>query len=103
MKFQTLPIFTREYNKLSLEERTKFRETLAVFIAACKELEQGSSTFVWPASLRFEKLIGYDDIFAITWSFKRPDGRATFQLRREAGEVWIIWRRVGRHAIYDAP
>jgi hypothetical protein len=103
VKFQTLPIFTREYQKLSAAEREKFREALSVFIAACKEFEQQRSSFDWPASLRFEKLIGFNEIYAITWSFRRPDGRATFQMKRQGGEIWIICRRVGRHAIYKNP
>ena len=103
MKFQKLPIFTREYQKLSSEEREKLRETLHVFIEACKQFEKLPSNYTWPTSLRFEKLVGFADIYAITWSFKQPDGRATFQLKFDDGEVWVIWRRVGRHSIYKNP
>jgi hypothetical protein len=93
----------REYQRLSVEEREKFLETLSVFITSAKHFEQHPEAFIWPAALRFEKLVGLDKIYAITWSFKQPDGRATFRMENISGEIWITWRRIGRHSIYKKP
>ena len=100
MKFQKINLFVREYQRLSPQEREKFLETLSVFISACKHFEKHPDAFIWPAALRFEKLVGFNEVYAITWSFKQPDGRATFHMEIISGEVWITWRRIGRHEIY---
>lgn len=103
MKFESTAKFDREYKKLSIQERALFKSVLAIFIETCRHYEQHPKAFIWPASLRFEKLVGYDQLYAITWSFKQPDGRATFSLDTREDEVWVLWRRVGRHDIYKEP
>ena len=42
-------------------------------------------------------------IWEMTWSFAGPDGRATFEWIRIAGEPGIRWRRIGGHAIFGQP
>ncbi|WP_282857498.1 hypothetical protein [Pseudoclavibacter helvolus] len=103
MKFKKLPQFERDYNKLTPEERAKFKEMLAVFIPACDRYALDVSGYTWPASLRFEKLTSTKSVLAITWSFSGPDGRATFQFDTVDGELMVVWRRVGRHSIYKSP
>ena len=98
-----MPQFDADYLRLSAGERKKFKETLGTFIECCKNYEASPSDYKWPASLRFEHLTSTKKVRAITWSFSGPDGRATFHFETLDGEMYIVWRRVGRHAIYSAP
>lgn len=102
MKYRVLPRFEADYRKLSATEREMFREALTIFIEACGAYEQQPDRFVWPKRLRVEKLSG-TPIMAMTWSLAGPDGRATFQFDTLDGEMLVVWRRVGRHAIYREP
>lgn len=102
MKFRKLPQFESDYNRLSSDERAKFKEALAIFIPACDGYAADPAGFVWPAALRFERLTS-SRALAITWSFKGPDGRATFHFETVDGELRLVWRRVGRHKIYKDP
>lgn len=102
MKFVRTPQFNRDYEQLSSAERAKFKEMLRVFIPACDSYASDPGGFVWPASLRFERLTR-SRALAVTWSFSGPDGRATFEFETVAGELRVVWRRVGRHSIYKNP
>ena len=102
MKYRRLPRFDSDYRKLSEPEREKFRAALGVFIEASKSYESHPENFVWPQSLRIEKLTG-TGVMAMTWSFSGPDGRATFQFETVDGVMFVVWRRVGRHSIYQKP
>lgn len=102
MKYRRLPRFDADYRRLSLSEREKFRQALAVFIEASKAYEADPVHFVWPKSLRIEKLTG-TGVMAMTWSFSGPDGRATFQFETVGKDLFVVWRRVGRHKIYREP
>lgn len=102
MKYRALPRFEADYKKLTTEERRVFKEALATFISAGRGFEKKPEGYVWPKSLRVERLQG-TPVMAMTWSFSGPDGRATFQLETVDGELWVTWRRVGRHSIYSQP
>ena len=102
MKYRRLPRFDSDYKKLSADERAKFREALALFIAASKDYEAQPQGFVWPQSLRIEKLTG-TSVMAMTWSFSGPDGRATFQFDTIDSVMFVVWRRAGRHEMYRQP
>lgn len=102
MKYRALPRFSADYQKLSQEERSAFKKALARFIAASREYEANPEHYVWPKALRVERLTG-SGIMAMTWSFSGPDGRATFEFVTAEGEQMVVWRRVGRHAIYREP
>ena len=102
MKYRVLPRFKADYTKLTAEERRVFKQPLATFISAGREYEKKRESYVWPKSLRVERLKG-TPVMAMTWSFSGPDGRATFQLETLDGELWVTWRRVGRHSIYLKP
>lgn len=102
MKYRALPRFLTDYRKLSASEKARFRDAFARFINACKEYEDNPQHYVWPASLRIEKLAG-TGIMAMTGSFSGPDGRATFQFETVEGEMFVLWRRVGRHSVYAEP
>ena len=102
MKYRRLPRFDSDYRKLSPSEREKFRQALAIFIEASSAYEANPGHFVWPRSLRIEKLTG-TGVMAMTWSFSGPDGRATFQFDTIDGQMFVVWRRVARHTIYRQP
>jgi hypothetical protein len=102
VKYRKLPQFEADYNRLSQQERKTFKEALQVFIASCKQYEIDPAGYVWPAALRFERLSS-SKALAITWSFAGPDGRATFHFETSDDEMYVVWRRVGRHSIYRNP
>ena len=102
MKYRRLPRFDADYRQLTTSEREKFRQALAIFIEACRAYEANPERYVWPKSLRIERLTG-TGVMAMTWSFSGPDGRATFQFETVDGEIVVVWRRVGRHNIYKNP
>ena len=102
MKYRVLPRFRADYQKLSPEERLVFKKALARFIAAAGDYEGNPERYVWPKSLRVERLTG-SGIMAMAWSFSGPDGRATFEFVTVENEQIVVWRRVGRHSIYREP
>lgn len=42
-------------------------------------------------------------VWEMTWSMKRPDGRATWEWVQLDGEAAIRWRRIGDHSILGSP
>lgn len=42
-------------------------------------------------------------IFEMTWSFKGPDGRATFEWIQIDGTLGVRWRLIGDHSIFKRP
>jgi hypothetical protein len=102
VKYRVLPRFEADYTQLTAEERRVFKQALATFISAGREHEKKPEGYVWPKSLRVERLQG-TPVMAMTWSFSGPDGRATFQLETLEGELWVTSRRVGRHSISSQP
>jgi hypothetical protein len=102
VKFWTLPQFERDYKKLSAGEKSQFKEMLKEFIPSCDAYAKDPGGFQWPARLRFERLTR-SNALAVTWAFSGPDGRATFQFETKDAELYVVWRRVGRHDIYREP
>ncbi len=104
MKYRTLPTFESDFRKLNEREREAFRSFVRdIFLPALKRYEKNPKHFSWPARIRFEHLTGTKGILAVTWSFAGPDGRATFEFETLDGETYLVWRRVGLHAIYKNP
>jgi len=87
---------------LSPAERGKFRNALREFIVAASAYESRPEQFVWPKSLRVEKLTG-SGVMAMTWSFSGPDGRATSYFEAVDGQMCVVWRCVSRHRINQQP
>ncbi|MHB1527766.1 MAG: hypothetical protein ACYCZN_16120 [Candidatus Dormibacteria bacterium] len=54
------------------------------------------------AGLRVKGVQGTSDIMEMTFA---PDGRATWQFGAEvkAGQVHVMWRRIGTHDIFRSP
>jgi hypothetical protein len=93
--YEQLPRFRRDLKQLSREERRLFRTAVRQFVAG---LPRGP----YPARLRLKGVQTAPGVYELTWA---PDGRATFEYGDEVlpGQVHIIWRRVGTHAILDEP
>lgn len=90
--YETLPRFRDDFDGLSADEQERFREAVKKFI---DDLTRGQG---FRLGLRVRGVQGAPGIFEMTWA---PDGRATFHYGdpiRE-GEVHVVWRRVGTHAI----
>jgi len=104
VRYVRLPTFLADWNALSDAERRLVKAWLAeVFLPAVAAYEADPTGFVWPGSLRFERLEGAGGICAVTWHFSGPDGRATFQFGESNGQPCLIWRRIGHHDVYRTP
>lgn len=91
-----LPLFMREWKKLSPEQQT-------LFLAAVEEMvsELGAHLPFRP-SLRVKGVQGHPGVFETSWA---TDGRATFHYGSsvQLGEAHIVWRRIGNHDIFKQP
>ncbi len=102
MTFQTTPAFDRDYKRLTKQYQDKFRKLIPRFNAAVERATHGE-TAPWPNGMRVKPVKGAEGIWELTWSMDDPDGRATWEWVTVGGEQAIRWRRVGDHAIFDAP
>lgn len=104
MKYERTESFKRDYQRLNSSEREEFREAVRdSFVPAAEKLARQDGSNPWPAKLRVKGVKGAPGVWEMTWSFKDPDGRATFEWVRVDGEPAIRWRRVGSHAIFKDP
>lgn len=94
--YQRLPRFDHDWRSLRPPEQERFRVAVARFV---EDLEAGRP---FRAGLRVKGVQGTSDIMEMTFS---PDGRATWQFGAEvkAGQVHVMWRRVGTHDIFRSP
>ncbi|MFE4177176.1 hypothetical protein ACFRR7_34935 [Streptomyces sp. NPDC056909] len=98
--YEVLPRFTTDLNRLTPEQRRKFRQTVAAFI---KDLHAGGRFRVGLHIKHVQRATG---IYELTWSMATgPAGHATWQHgpARRPGTPHIIWRRIGTHAILTGP
>lgn len=87
--------FKRDHASLTPSQKAAFREAVDHFIA---DLPTGK----FRKGLRVKGVKGARNIYEMTWA---DDGRATFQHGPPEieGEVHVIWRRIGTHAIFGDP
>lgn len=86
--------FERDWLSLTATERERFRKAFARF-----DEDLGKRTF--RPGLRVKRVLGTDRVYEMTWA---PDGRATFELADSpAGEVRVLWRRIGTHDVFRRP
>jgi len=103
LKFEVAPQFKSDLRKLSAGEYGLFRKVAKdEFSPACDRYLKDPSRG-WPSKLRVKHVVGTAAIFEMTWSFKGPDGRATFQWVTVASERRVLWRRIGGHEIFKKP
>lgn len=103
MRWRTTPRFDADWRALPSEHRRAFRDRIPAFAAACDDYAAAPGTFRWPARLRVAPLTGAPGIWEMTWSFAGPDGRATFEFGTDAQGRYLLWRRIGGHAIFRKP
>ena len=94
--FKTRPRFRKDYELLSPDEKERFRQAVEKFVA---DLGRGQG---FRSGLRVKRIQGTRGIFEMTWA---DDGRATFEYGApvKAGEVHVVWRRIGSHTIFSSP
>jgi hypothetical protein len=103
VKFETTPAFDSDYQGLKPEHRTTFRLVIKEkFGPACDAYAADPST-PWPAAVRVKSVRNAPGVLDMTWSFARPDGRATFELITVNDDLRCRWRRIGDHAVFKRP
>ena len=82
-----------------------FLDIIPGFQEACDRFIEDGQAF--PARFRVGPITNAKGLFEITWSFSRPDGRATWQWSQVEvdGEMKpsVLWRRIGLHDIFRNP
>lgn len=95
--------FKADFKALKREHQRQFIEVVtSKFNPACDAFA-ADATVAWPASLRVKSMKYAPGIYEMTWSFKSPDGRATFQLLNDERGTYCRWRRIGNHSIFREP
>ncbi|MGW5851799.1 hypothetical protein ACWFQ8_28295 [Streptomyces sp. NPDC055254] len=97
--YEALPRFTADLDRLTPEQRHRFRQTVSAFV---DDLRTGR----FRARLRVKRVQRASGIYELTWSMgSGPAGRATWEYgpERRPGEQHIVWRRIGTHDILTGP
>ena len=89
--------FLRDYDRLSREQRERFKVALAHFVLDLQDMEAGRRQRFRPG-LRVRKVVGAPGLFEMTWA---DDGRATFSwgAGKKTGRLHVKWHRCGTHDI----
>ncbi|MEU5902331.1 hypothetical protein [Streptomyces venezuelae] len=98
--YETLPRFTTDLDRLTPEQRRRFRQTVTAFV---EDLRTGGR---FRAGLRVKRVQRASGVYELTWSMGTgPAGRATWQYGAPIvpGNPHIIWRRIGGHDIFARP
>lgn len=108
MRFERTEPFKADYQRLSENEREKFRTAARAFNAAADRFAETKDLSSWPSNLRVKPIVNAPGIFEMTWSFSGPDGRATWEwtmVTDATGRSWpaVRWRRLGSHRIFRKP
>lgn len=93
---EVLVSFWNDYDSLTAAQQAQFRAAVRQFVDDLKQHQP------FRASLRVKRVQKAKGVYEMTWA---PDGRATFEFgpAQIAGEVHIIWRRIGGHDILKQP
>jgi hypothetical protein len=102
VKFEVTASFRGDWSRLSERERRLFRDVLPSFNAACDRIATDPAAN-FPSSLRVKDIENAPGILEMTWSFRGPDGRATFEWVTIDDLRGVRWRRIGGHAIVKRP
>ena len=99
MKFEVTVSFEGDWSRLSERERRLFRDLLPSFNEACDRIVTDPAAR-FRSSLRVKDVENAPGILEMTWSFRAPDGRATFEWVTIDDSRGVRWRRIGGHAIF---
>jgi hypothetical protein len=103
VKFDVLPGFAAEYDRLPEEHKALFRAAIRL-INQTYTSQRDDLPIRWPPELRVKRVRGTKRaVWEMTRNFQRPSGRATFELIQIDGEPAILWRRIGGHEIFGEP
>jgi len=102
VKYVVLDSFRADFKRLSAAEQDLFRKALRDFVKACDRYALDPATG-WPTSMRVKDVENAPGVLEMTWSFRGPDGRATFEWIQVDGRLAVRWRRIGGHAIFRKP
>ncbi|MFF3505678.1 hypothetical protein [Streptomyces sp. NPDC003247] len=93
--YETLPRFATDLDRLTPQQRRRFRQTVATFV---EDLRTGS----FRPGLRVKGVRRAPNVFELTWD---RNGRATWSYGPQIvpGQQHIIWRRIGTHDILTGP
>ena len=88
--------FRADFERLSPAQQAAFLIAVQQFV---DDIQHGRP---FRKGLRVKGIQGATGIFEMTWT---PDGRATFEYGDEVidGETYVVWRRVGSHAVFETP
>lgn len=108
MKYERSDSFKADYNRLTDNEREMFREAVRTFAKAADRCFETKNLSDWPHTLRVKGVQRARGVFEMTWSFSKPDGRATWEwatVTDDAGHGFpaVRWRRIGDHKILRDP
>jgi hypothetical protein len=94
--FKIRPRFRKDFEQLSADEKERFRQAVDKFV---EDLDRGRR---FRSGLRVKGIQGTQGVFEMTWA---EDGRATFEYGTpvRAGQVHVVWRRIGSHTIFSNP
>ena len=102
MKFEVTDSFRSDRKRLSKKERHIVTDMLPAFVAACDRFAVDPAS-AWPASLRVRDVEGAPGVLEVTFNFRGPDLRATFEWVQIGNQLAVRWRRIGGHAIFSKP
>lgn len=104
MKYERTDAFKRDYKRLPKEEQEAFKDAVMNgFVPALDAHIDDPGKAKFPSRLRIKGVTGAPGIWEMTWSFKDPDGRATWEWIEIEDEPGIRWRRIGTHSIFKDP
>lgn len=88
--------FRADFERLTPAQQAAFLTAVEQFV---EDLRRGKN---FRKGLRVKGIQGATGVFEMTWA---PDGRATLEYGDELveGQVHVVWRRVGTHAIFKTP
>ncbi len=104
MKYETTRAFNGDIRRLKRSgDYDLFAEAVRRYFIPAAEHRVADPSSSWPRRLRVKRVQGTAGVWEMTWNFKQPDGRATWEWIELDGEPAIRWRRVGSHSIFADP
>jgi hypothetical protein len=94
--WEAVASFRQDWDRLSRADKQRFVTAVARLV---EDLRRGEG---FRPGLRVKGVKAHSGVYEMTWA---PDGRATFNYGepRHPGDTHIVWRRIGRHDIFERP